>query len=406
MSTPDRLKLDTVIFGGGAAGLWLLDALVRLGHRAVLLESDALGAGQTIASQGIIHGGMKYSLSGWLSASAEVIREMPERWRESLRGAAPPDLSNTTLRAEHCYLWHTQSLRSRVAMTGARLGLAVQPIVLESQQRPAVLAECPGAVARLDEPVIDPPSFLADLAHQHQSRVLKIDKDKKLNIHRSDSGGIDSITLPAPNTEYSLQLHPANVVFTAGAGNERLLRAAGFDQPAMQRRGLHMVVARGDLPAINGHCVDGRTTRVTVTSTTDSANRTIWQIGGQVAENGVNRSPAETIHHTFHELQAVIPGLDLSHVEWMTYRVDRAEASRAGRRPDDVTVAQRANVITAWPTKLALVPKLAAQVMEKIGCSRNESEHDSDIVETFNDWPRPNVARPPWETNQSWITDP
>ena len=54
---PDALPVDVVIFGGGAAGLWTLDELHRAGRSVVLLESGDLGAGQTIASQGIIHGG-------------------------------------------------------------------------------------------------------------------------------------------------------------------------------------------------------------------------------------------------------------------------------------------------------------------------------------------------------------
>ena len=55
---------DVVIFGGGVAGLWLLDELVRRGRDALLLESSRLGTGQSIAAQGIIHGGLKYSLAG------------------------------------------------------------------------------------------------------------------------------------------------------------------------------------------------------------------------------------------------------------------------------------------------------------------------------------------------------
>ena len=61
---------DVVIIGGGVAGLWTLDQLVREGHRAVLLESSRLGEGQTVAAQGIIHGGLKYSLSGKTSRRA------------------------------------------------------------------------------------------------------------------------------------------------------------------------------------------------------------------------------------------------------------------------------------------------------------------------------------------------
>ena len=57
------MQVDVLIFGGGAAGLWLLDELARRGDRVLLLEA-VRPAGQTIASQGIIHGGLKYTLQG------------------------------------------------------------------------------------------------------------------------------------------------------------------------------------------------------------------------------------------------------------------------------------------------------------------------------------------------------
>jgi glycerol-3-phosphate dehydrogenase len=116
------MRLDSVIFGGGAAGLWLLDRLSRDGHHVVLLESGALGAGQTIASQGIIHGGMKYSLSGLLTRSAISIREMPAVWRDALLGHATPNLTRTRLRSDCCYLWQTDSFSSRVGMLGLGSG--------------------------------------------------------------------------------------------------------------------------------------------------------------------------------------------------------------------------------------------------------------------------------------------
>jgi len=53
------MQLDVLIFGGGAAGLWCLDCFRRAGYHALLLESKALGSGQTIQAQGIIHGGGK-----------------------------------------------------------------------------------------------------------------------------------------------------------------------------------------------------------------------------------------------------------------------------------------------------------------------------------------------------------
>ena len=53
------MQLDVLIFGGGAAGLWCLDRFRRAGYHAILLEAKALGRGQTIQAQGIIHGGGK-----------------------------------------------------------------------------------------------------------------------------------------------------------------------------------------------------------------------------------------------------------------------------------------------------------------------------------------------------------
>ena len=64
MPGSDILPLDVLIFGGGGAGLWLLDDLAARGYRVLLAEAGDLGAGQTIASQGIIHGGLKYALRG------------------------------------------------------------------------------------------------------------------------------------------------------------------------------------------------------------------------------------------------------------------------------------------------------------------------------------------------------
>ena len=60
MVTP-VLQTDIAIIGGGVAGLWALNLLRQRGYSTVLFEQDALGSDQTIGSQGIIHGGIKYA---------------------------------------------------------------------------------------------------------------------------------------------------------------------------------------------------------------------------------------------------------------------------------------------------------------------------------------------------------
>src|SRR4029434_9598792 len=100
------MRLDLLIFGGGAAGLWCLDRFRRAGYLATLLESTALGAGQTIQAQGIIHGGGKYALRG--VRDFEAVRAtslMPDRWRHSLIGKLEPYLAGTEILSDRCHLW-------------------------------------------------------------------------------------------------------------------------------------------------------------------------------------------------------------------------------------------------------------------------------------------------------------
>jgi glycerol-3-phosphate dehydrogenase len=331
--------MDAVILGGGAAGLWLLDEMTRAGYAVLLLEAHDLGSGQTIASQGIIHGGLKYTLSGLLTPSARAISRMPEVWRRCLAGEAKPDLSATRLRSPFCHLWRTTSLKSRLAMIGARAGLQVEPVQLAKDAQPAALAQCPGTVARLDEQVIDPASFLADLSWQHRLRILKIDVEHGLEFSSNgESGTVDVLKLINPDSGGSLDIQPRNVILTAGAGNETLRRMIGLPAKAMQRRPLHMVMVRGSesaLPLLNGHCVDGAKTRVTITTAQDINGRRIWQVGGQIAEDGAGMEPQQLVEHAREEMRQVLPGVELAtgDIEWATYRVDRAEARQVANVP-------------------------------------------------------------------------
>lgn len=382
------LVADVVIFGGGIAGLWTLDHLHRHGQRAVLLEADALGRGQTVAAQGIIHGGLKYTLDGVLSASARAIAEMPMVWRAALTGQGGADLRNTRVRSEWCYLWRTGSLWSRLGMIGARAGLRVAPQRLEPEAWPDALRGCPGEVFRLDEQVIDPVSLVADLAAQHRARIAAYDPA----TCALSSDGVELVAGPR-----RLTIRARTLVLTAGAGNAALRARLGLPGEAMQLRPLHMVLVRGaTLPTLFGHCTDGAKTRVTIASDRDRDGRTVWQVGGQVAEQGVELAPGPLLAHARAELAASLPGLAFDGLGWATYRVDRAEAAAGGRRPDDVALSVDGSVITAWPTKLALAPRLAELVLARLPPAA------AAPVAIPDDWPRPAVAPPPWEEARSW----
>ncbi|MBW7904539.1 MAG: FAD-dependent oxidoreductase [Phycisphaerae bacterium] len=391
--------LDVVIVGGGVAGLWLLDTLHEAGRHVLLLEKGELGGGQTIASQGIIHGGLKYTLDGLLSPSANAIREMPRAWRDCLAGARTPRLTQTRVRAEYCHLWRTRDWASQVGMLGARFGLRVRPQRLPRAEWPAALRHCPGEVYRLDEQVIDCAAMIAELAGRHAPRILKCDADGGLLFQPEAAGRAGGVRLSAGGRTARLQA--GVIILAAGAGNAELRRAAGLDAAAQQVRPLHMVMVRGALPELNGHCTDGARTRVTITTAQDGADRTVWQVGGQVAEDGVNMSPDELVAHARRELAAVLPGVPLTHAEWSTYRADRAEAAAGGRRPSDVQIRREGDVLTVWPTKLALAPRLAERVLRELPPAVHAAGR-SQVEAALRDWPRPRVARPPWEAERRW----
>ncbi len=384
--------LDVLIVGGGIAGLWTLDELRRRGLSCALVEKTALGAGQTIWSQGIIHGGLKYTLAGLMNPSAEAIREMPAVWRACLAGEREPDLSAAGVRAPYCHLWQTGSIASRVGMIGARVGLRVSPVVLESGERPAVLRECPGVVARLDEQVIDPAAVLRVLAERNAGRVFR---GTVCSIR--EEGEVVSVVVRG-GTDSSEQESVARwVVFAAGNGNEALRDLAGLPAGRTQVRPLRMAMVRGPgLPELNGHCVDGAKTRATITTARDAEGRNVWQVGGEVAERGVGMGDEEFMRFARAELRAVLPGVEFGGCEWSFYDAPRAEAAAGGARPEDASVIREGRILTVFPTKMALAPRAASVVADAIGSARGGASGEAGRFAI------PRVAAPPWDEEREW----
>ncbi len=121
----------------------------------------------------------------------------------------------------------------------------------------------------------------------------------------------------------------------------------------MQCRPLHMVLARGRLPEFCGHCVDGAATRLTVTSHREIDGRTVWQIGGQIAETGVAQDERSLVSRAKSEVEATIPGIELSggRVVNLSSRSGR-RCDSIGSRPETSQMIREKNILTVWPTKL------------------------------------------------------
>ena len=86
MSESTQIRYDAVILGGGVAALWTANALKGAGRSVLILTNSALGEGQSLAAQGVIHGGLKYAVGGKLTDSSEALAAMPARWLAAMRG--------------------------------------------------------------------------------------------------------------------------------------------------------------------------------------------------------------------------------------------------------------------------------------------------------------------------------
>jgi glycerol-3-phosphate dehydrogenase len=393
----DRIRVEVAIFGGGIAGLWLLARLRAAGYSALLLESRALGGIQTIASQGIIHGGAKYALSGNLTASARAIGEMPRVWRDCLTGDGELDLSTVRVLSDHQYLWSTENIVSRVAGFFASHVMRSRMIPLASADRPEPFRnpDFHGTLYRLEEPVLDVASLVAELVRQQEGYCHRLPAEG-YSIEAGAEGAPFRIRAGA-----GVEIEARRLVLAAGAGNAGLLQRLGRERPAMQLRPLHMVMARGELPELYAHCLgSGTTPRITVTSYPLGGGRTAWYLGGQLAESGVARSEPEQLAAAQTELRELLPWIDFSELEWASLRIDRAEPRTVGgRRPESCFVDLQAGIITAWPTKLAFAPRLAQEVIERL---QQDGLPPGGGTEPHPSLICPPMAELPWQEAQPW----
>jgi glycine/D-amino acid oxidase-like deaminating enzyme len=384
-------QLDAIVLGGGVAGLLTLDALHRRGCHAWLVERNALGCGQTMWSQGIIHGGLKYALGGSAGAAAKAVSAMPDRWTAMLGGHEEPNLSAVKMRADACAIWSTGSAASMVGLLGAALAIRSGPKPWPKEEIPNALAGVPGRVLQVREPVLEPSSLVSVLAAMHSDRVMLGDV---VSIEHTEPGA--HLTIRTPSNEINVGCR--HLMLCAGGGNDQLRQIAGLSPGRMQTRPLRMVLARGDLPRLNGHCIRGTKPWLTITTVRDEHNAAVWQVGGTVAEWGATASPADTIERAAAAIATALPGVNLNDVEWATYEAPRAEhATSDGGRPDTPGVLEDGAVLTAWPTKMALAPILADDLASRVDAS-NQLMPVPDGLE------RPDVATPPWKEVKQWTS--
>jgi glycine/D-amino acid oxidase-like deaminating enzyme len=381
-------QYDVIILGAGIAGLWLGNTLKRAGYHVIVVENDKIGSGQTLASQGMIHGGQKYALTGKVAAQAASISAMPERWEAALGGWGEIDLTSVKAISDHQLMWPAGAALSTAAVYAAAKLVNAKTKKLSKDDWPEILSDRPkfkGPVYRLPEKVLDVRSLMQALMQPLKGRVFK-----------------GQMTEILPDGQVALAgraLQAQVVIAAAGKGNEDVFRLMKIGQQHTQRRPLRQIMVRGAPARLFGHGIVGNPKpRLTVTTHDDGAGGHVWYLGGAVAENSVTMTESESISFAQRELADVFPQVNWNSMDYATWLGDRAEPfDAAGHLPPGPFLHQRGHVLLAWPTKLTFVPALSDRVMAFL--------KDKDITprhhDVLPDFPSADIASYPWET-ASW----
>jgi len=357
-----RVNLDLLILGGGIAGLWTAAAARRAGYRIALLESRALGAGQTLESQGIIHAGLKYALLGQVNDTAQLIAAVAKDWTAAMASRGEVDLRGAKIAAPAQHMLVPGGLISSIAgaLGHAALGDTIQN--LKPDAWPGGLTELgfKGNVIAMQEPGMEIHSVLRALTAQLENVCYHYNPAAAKVVARAD-GGLESITVN------DVTFYPQHVVALAARGNAWLAEKLHF-KAAAQYRPLKMVLLKGNLPHAYWHGVGGSFRPMfTISTHKTSSGETVWYIGGAVAEAGVQQDDETLFDATAAALKKYLPALNLQNMSWAALPVERVEGyDPRGWLPDRPSYQHHANVALGWVNKLTLAPLLAKEILAEL----------------------------------------
>jgi hypothetical protein len=86
-------------------------------------------------------------------------------------------------------------------------------------------------------------------------------------------------------------------------------------------------------------------------------------------------------------------------MQWATLNISRAEPKqKEGKRPATSYFYEENNVITTWPTKLALSPNLADDVLKHLEEQNVSKSGDIDMP----DFSHAVISDLPWQEEEQW----
>lgn len=388
-------KTDIVIFGGGIAGLWLHHLLRRHGYKSLLLETGSIGGVQSIASQGILHSGLKYSLAGKVNKLAQSISAMPDRWRAALQGRGDVDLSLARMSATSQLLMIPDGFMGGLVKIVAEKALGDHVHDIARSQWPDGIAQSgfKGRVVAMGEPVLDIPSVVRALATPYRDSIRHIDMDFT-GFEQNSDGGIESIWIDDE------QIIPRNVIFTAAQSNLKLARQMGHDDGLKtQHRPLVQGMLRGAPFDCYAHLV-GASDKPVATITTHYADdgQRIWYIGAAVAEREKTADPFDVKKAMDKAFSKYMPSIDVKDMQWSVLPIDRVEgaSNTESWMPDTPTIHRAQNCYYCWPTKLTFAPMLGDKILDFLSSPSDVATEDWSFLSPAR------FADTPWDACKEW----
>jgi glycine/D-amino acid oxidase-like deaminating enzyme len=391
-----NISVDIIIFGGGIAGLWALSQLKKSGYSVLLCEKNSLGGGQTIYAQGMLHGGLKYTISGKATEGATSSAKMPEIWEECLSGNGIIDLTKTKVLKRGQVFWAPGKISGAFKNNMATKLLSGEAHKAQEADWPALFKQTKkldGSLFELEETVIDIPSLIKNLREQNAEDIFQADS-ADMDFEVVD-GVVKSITYQ------DTTIHPQAVILTAGQGNVELAEKMdiSLNWPKMQLRPLRQVMVKNIPEELYGHCVgNGFRPRATISTHYTKTGEPVWYIGANIAEQiNEGKTEEETIQFAKKELADLFPWVDFSKCQWATCEINRAEPEwDGGLMPPKAHISEvGSNILCCWPTKLTFAPQLA-MFIEKYLQDKKLSPQNNGKKPV--DWNLPPIAENPWDT--------
>ncbi|MBI1300337.1 MAG: FAD-dependent oxidoreductase [Alphaproteobacteria bacterium] len=377
----EQNKIDIVIFGAGIAGLWVFNRLKSLNYNVLLLEKNAIGGQQTMASQGIIHSGLKFTIAGKVSKLAENMSQMPVRWRNALSGTGEIDLTGVNINANSQYLLIPKGFIGGLThiITRKLLGSNVQDVPRHNWPTELKNSGFDGSMIHMGELVIDVPSLVQTLAEPYRDCIKKVDGDpfEFLDKHK---------------------ISAQRIIFCSAASNlEIAAKQNDKDGLETQHRPLLQGLVKNAPFPLFAHLI-GKSEKPIATITTHSTvhNELVWYLGGGVAERAKSDNPEDVYQDIKNALKKYLPAVDINNFEWGVLPIDRVEGKSKTDQwmPDTPTLHNTNKALYAWPTKLTFAPLLSDMIIadiEKRGITSSKTTSDFSMLEDVD------YALAPWD---------